>query len=240
MGDQKFSKGLIIRHIPFWTTYRNLSCIRHDTLCNKLLLSLGDYSLVVEARLISIRSLKVEVIKTQEQCILHNCCSKQNLKGGLGSGSLLWKWSQEAKVRGSEKCMGKRGKVNIIVPFRGHCCGQRGLISARISKKCVAVAQLLSHTLLFATPWTAAPRFPCPPLSPRVCSDSFPLSQWCYRTISSPAALFFAFNLSQHQGLFQWVSSHQVAKYRSFSRSISPSNEYSRSLFFRTDSFDRL
>ena len=37
-----------------------------------------------------------------------------------------------------------------------------------------------------------------------------------------------AFNLSQHQGLFQWVSSsHQVAKYCSFSFSISPSSEYS-------------
>ena len=37
-----------------------------------------------------------------------------------------------------------------------------------------------------------------------------------------------AFNLSQHQGLFQWViSSHQVTKYWSFSFSISPSNEYS-------------
>ena len=36
-----------------------------------------------------------------------------------------------------------------------------------------------------------------------------------------------AFSLSQHQGLFQWVSSlHQVAKYWSFSFSISPSNEY--------------
>ena len=34
-----------------------------------------------------------------------------------------------------------------------------------------------------------------------------------------------AFNLSQHQGLFQWVSSsHWVAKYWSFS--ITPSNEY--------------
>ena len=38
----------------------------------------------------------------------------------------------------------------------------------------------------------------------------------------------FAFNLSQHQCLFQWVSSwHQVAKYWSFSFSISPSSEYS-------------
>ena len=40
-----------------------------------------------------------------------------------------------------------------------------------------------------------------------------------------------AFNLSQHQGLFKWVSSsHQWPKYWSFSFSISPSNEYSTSL----------
>ena len=44
------------------------------------------------------------------------------------------------------------------------------------------------------------------------------------------------FNLSQHQGLFKWVSSsHQVAKYWSFSFSISPSNEYSVLISFRTD-----
>ena len=41
--------------------------------------------------------------------------------------------------------------------------------------------------------------------------------------LSSPSSP--AFCLSQHQGLYQWVSSaHQVAKYWSFS--ISPSNEY--------------
>ena len=55
---------------------------------------------------------------------------------------------------------------------------------------------------------------PCPWLSPRVCSDSCPLSLWCYLTISSfvvPSP--FAFSLSQHQGFFQWVgSSRQVAK----------------------------
>ena len=41
-----------------------------------------------------------------------------------------------------------------------------------------------------------------------------PLSQWCYLTISIlPLPSPLAFNLSQHQGLFQWVSSsHQVAK----------------------------
>ena len=31
---------------------------------------------------------------------------------------------------------------------------------------------------------------PCPPLPPRVCSNSHPLSQWCYLTISPSAALF--------------------------------------------------
>ena len=42
--------------------------------------------------------------------------------------------------------------------------------------------------------------------------------------LSSPSPP--AFNLSQHQGLFKWVSSLlQVAKYWSFSFSISPSNE---------------
>ena len=51
----------------------------------------------------------------------------------------------------------------------------------------------------------------------------------------------FAFNLSQHQGLFQWVGSlHQVAKYRSFSFNISPPNEYSGLISFRNDWFDLL
>ena len=36
-------------------------------------------------------------------------------------------------------------------------------------------------------------RLPCPPLSPRVCSNSCPLSQWCHPTISSSVAPFFSF-----------------------------------------------
>ena len=48
------------------------------------------------------------------------------------------------------------------------------------------------------------------------------------------------FNLSQHQGLYKWVSfSHQVAKYWSYSFSISPSNEHS-GLIFRMDWLDLL
>ena len=56
--------------------------------------------------------------------------------------------------------------------------------------------------------------------------------------LSSPSP---AFNLSQHQGLFQWVSaSHQVAKYWSFSFSISPSSEYSGLISFKMDWLDLL
>ena len=56
-------------------------------------------------------------------------------------------------------------------------------------------------------------RPPCPLPTPRVNSNSCPLSQWC----QPPHALFSpsppALNLSQHQGLFQLVgSSHQVAE----------------------------
>ena len=49
------------------------------------------------------------------------------------------------------------------------------------------------------------------------------------------------FNLSQHQGLFQWVSSsHQVPKHWSFSFSISPSNKYPGLISFRMDWLDLL
>ena len=44
-----------------------------------------------------------------------------------------------------------------------------------------------------------------------------------------------AFNLSQHQGLFHWVS---WPKYWSFSFTISPSSEYPRLISFRIDRFD--
>ena len=39
--------------------------------------------------------------------------------------------------------------------------------------------------------WPMDCRLLCPPLSPRVCSNSCPLSRWCYLTISSSSTLFF-------------------------------------------------
>ena len=70
-------------------------------------------------------------------------------------------------------------------------------------------------------------RPPSPSLSPRVCSNLYPLSQWCHPTISSSVVPFPpAFNLSQHQGLPSESALHiRWPKYWSFSFNISPSND---------------
>ena len=61
----------------------------------------------------------------------------------------------------------------------------------------------------------------------------------CSHLISSSLPSPPAFNLSQHQDLFQWVSSYiKGPKYWSFSFSISPSNEYSGLISFRIDWFE--
>ena len=85
-------------------------------------------------------------------------------------------------------------------------------------------------------------RLPCPSPTPRVYPNSCLSSRWCHPIISSsviPSPP--AFNLSQHQGLFTWVSSsHQVAKVLEFQLNISPSNEYSRLISLRMDWLDLL
>jgi len=61
-------------------------------------------------------------------------------------------------------------------------------------------------------------RSPCLSPTPGVYLNSCPLSQWCHPTISSSVVPSPpAFDLSQHQGLFKWVSSsHQVTKVLEF------------------------
>ena len=67
-------------------------------------------------------------------------------------------------------------------------------------------------------------RFPCPSPTPGACSNS---CQWCHQPSHPlPPPSPPAFNLSQHQGLLQWVtSSHQVPKDWSFSFSIVPPDD---------------
>ena len=85
-------------------------------------------------------------------------------------------------------------------------------------------------------------RLPCPSPTPE-------LTQTCLHLIIDaiqPSHPLLSpspptFNLSQHQGFSQWVSSlHQMAKNWSFSFSISASNEYLGLISFRIDWYDVL
>ena len=70
---------------------------------------------------------------------------------------------------------------------------------------------LRSHELQHSRP-------PCPSPTPGVHPNPCPLSRWCHPTTSSSVVPFSSCpHLSQHQGLFKWVSSlHQVAKVLEF------------------------
>ena len=88
----------------------------------------------------------------------------------------------------------------------------------------------------------STPGLPVHPPTPGAYSNSVPwvgdaIQPSCPLSSPSPPAL----NLSQHQGLFKWVSSsQQVAKVWSFSFNISPSNEHPGLIFFRMDWLDLL
>ena len=102
--------------------------------------------------------------------------------------------------------------------------------------------QSLIHVQFFVTPWTAAHQASLSITNSQSLPNSWPLHQWCRPTISSSvfplSSLLQSFPAS---GLFQWAGSlHQVAKYWSFSFSISPSNEYSGLISFRKDWLDLL
>ena len=90
------------------------------------------------------------------------------------------------------------------------CLSMHKHISVQFSHS-VMSDSLRPHGLQHARP-------PCPSPTPGFYSNSCPLSQWCHPTISSSVVLSPpTFNLSQHQGLFKWVSSlHQVAKVLEF------------------------
>ena len=83
-------------------------------------------------------------------------------------------------------------------------------------------------------------RLPCPSLCPRICSNSYPLSQWCHPIISSSVAPFSSCPVFPNFRVFSNESALCIrwAKDWSFSFSISPSTEYSELIFFRIDWFD--
>ena len=103
-----------------------------------------------------------------------------------------------------------------------------------------SVVQLISHVRIFAAPWTAACQ----------ASLSFTILEFAQTHVHRvgdailpphplPSPSPPAFNLSQYQGLFQWVCI-RWPKYWSFSFSINPSNEDSGLISFRINWFDLL
>ena len=86
-------------------------------------------------------------------------------------------------------------------------------------------------------------RLPCLSLSPRISSNSCPLSWWCYLIISySVVPFFFCLWFFPSIRVFSNESALPIRwpKYWSFSFSISPSNEYSGLISFKIDWFDLL
>ena len=113
----------------------------------------------------------------------------------------------------------------VFLPGKSH--GQRSLAgySPRGRRESDTIERMRIHALssvqsldcvwLFATPWTAAHQASLPITNSQThvhwVSDAIQPSH----PLSSPSPP--ALNLSQHQGLFQWVSfSHQVAKVLEF------------------------
>ena len=87
-------------------------------------------------------------------------------------------------------------------------------------------------------PWSYSlkhSRLLCPPLSPGVCSNSCPLSWWCYLTILS-SAVPFSFCLQSFRVFSSESALHiRWPIYWSFCFSNSPFSEYSGFISFRTD-----
>ena len=86
-------------------------------------------------------------------------------------------------------------------------------------------------------------RPPCPSPTPRVYSNSCPLSWWCHPTIS-PSAIPFSSHLQSFPASEFFSNESALCirwpKYWSFSFSISPSNDYSVLISFRMDWLDLL
>ena len=135
----------------------------------------------------------------------------------VNSGS--WWWTVRPGVLQSLRTS-LRVQLLRICPARQWCVffamqeiRVQSLVRELRSHMLISSAQSLSHVWLFETPWTAA----------RQASLSFTNSQSLLKLVSiqpshpllSPSPP--AFNLFQHQGLFQWVSSsHQVANILEF------------------------
>ena len=77
-------------------------------------------------------------------------------------------------------------------------------------------------------------------LTPRTCSNSYPLSRWCHPTISSSVIPLSCLQSFPASGSFLMSRLFTLVSNWSFSFYISPSSEYSGLITFRIDSLDLL
>ena len=138
---------------------------------------------------------------------------------------------QELETNMEQWTGSKLGKEYVKAVY----CHLAYLIYIRVSQS----VQSLSHV------WLCNPMnhsMPGPPVHHQLPESTQTHVHWVSDAIQpslplSPSSLP-ALNLSQHQGLFQWVSSsHQVPKYLSFRFSTGPYNQYSGLISFGIDSF---
>ena len=130
-------------------------------------------------------------------------------------------------------------------PMAGHCyltfC--RVLYNERGPTLLIKLSSLssvqFSHSVVADSLWPYEPqhtRPPCPSPTPRVYPNLYPLSQWCYPTISS-SIVHFSSHLQSFpaSGSFSNESALRIRwpKYWGFSFNISPSSEYSGLTSFR-------
>ena len=133
----------------------------------------------------------------------------------------------------------------LFCSLRWNACGVSWIMTSQIRPShkpwnlycCCAVTK----SCLTLRPWgLQCARRPCPSLSPRVCSNSCPLSWWNQLFLCCPLLLLLSIF-----PIIEVFSNESVLRIRwpnywSFPFSISPSNEYSGLISFRTDWFDLL
>ena len=164
------------------------------------------------------------------------CCSPW----GREESDMTWQLNNSYKVNSSSQSWNIERKCGLSGPSWGELAWSNGqeLVQCFVLFCCHSVAKVCPT---LCNPMDCSmPYFPVLHYLPEFAQTHV---YWVSNALqpshplSPPSPL--ALNLSQHQGLFQWVGSlHQVPKYWSFS--ISPSNEHSRLISFRIDWFDLL
>ena len=149
--------------------------------------------------------------KWESESVNHSVLSNSLWHHGMEPASCLCPSDSPGKKTG----VGSHSFLQDIFPIPGIKPWSPGLQAGFFSTICCYGCWSVTESYLTLQPHELQQaRLCCPPLSPWVCTNLSLLSQYTIQP-SHPLLTPFppALNLSQHQGLFQWVSSlHQVAK----------------------------